>query len=154
MFFGIIQSHYFDISRTASATVCQTRYDVKVKVVAHPRTQDLYLAKVLHALSDPVRLKLVRMLAAERDLPCGALCLGRPKSSMSHHFKTMIDAGLLRVDVAGNIHLNNLRLDDLEARFPGLIVAVLRADETIPQGLERQENRAKKKRGVPGADRV
>ena len=103
----------------------------KVKVVAHPRTQDLDLAKVLHALSDPVRLKLVRMLAAERDLTCGALCLGRPKSSMSHHFKTMIDAGLLRVDVAGNIHLNNLRLDDLEGRFPGLMVAVLRAAETI-----------------------
>ena len=101
----------------------------KVKVVTHPRTKDLKLAKVLHALSDPVRLKLVRMLASKGDLPCGALCLGRPKSSMSHHFKTMIDAGLLRVDVAGNVHLNNLRLDDLESRFPGLMTAVLAAPE-------------------------
>ncbi len=125
----------------------------KVKVVAHPRTQDLDLAKVLHALSDPVRLKLVRMLAAERDLTCGALCLGRPKSSMSHHFKTMIDAGLLRVDVAGNIHLNNLRLDDLNARFPGLMVAVLRAAETMREGRESQGNSGKK-HGVPKADRV
>ena len=126
----------------------------KVKVVAHPRTQDLDLAKVLHALSDPVRLKLVRMLAAERDLTCGALCLGRPKSSMSHHFKTMIDAGLLRVDVAGNVHLNNLRLDDLEARFPGLMDAVLRAPETIRQELQIQENSGRKKQGVPGGERA
>ena len=126
----------------------------KVKVVAHPRTQDLDLAKVLHALSDPVRLKLVRMLAAERDLTCGALCLGRPKSSMSHHFKTMIDAGLLRVDVAGNVHLNNLRLDDLEARFPGLMDAVLRAPETVRQELQIQENSGRKKQGVPGGERV
>jgi hypothetical protein len=56
---------------------------------------------------------------------------GWPKSSMSHHFKTMIDAGLLRVHVAGNIHLNNLRLDDLESRFPGLMAAVLGAAETM-----------------------
>ena len=48
---------------------------------------------------------------------------------MSHHFKAMIDAGLLRVDVVGNVHLNNLRLDDLEYRFPGLLMAVLRASD-------------------------
>ena len=105
----------------------------KVKVVIHPQPQDLHLTKVLQALSDPVRLTLVRMLAAEKDLPCNALCLGRPKSSMSHHFKTMIDAGLLRVDVVGNVHRNNLRLDDLENRFPGLMSAVLQAAERIDQ---------------------
>ena len=98
-----------------------------MKIVTHPEVENLQLERVLHALSDPVRLKLVRMLAAERDLSCGALCLGRPKSSMSHHFKTMIDAGLLRVHVAGNVHLNNLRLDDLDSRFPGLMTAVLEA---------------------------
>ena len=101
----------------------------KVKSVAHPPVEGFALAKVLHALSDPVRLKLVRMLAAEGDLTCAALCLGRPKSSMSHHFKTMIDAGVLRVRVVGNMHLNSLRRDDLETRFPGLMAAVICADE-------------------------
>ncbi len=119
----------FDKYRTTWATVRKESYDVKVKIVTHPRTKEIELAKVLHALSDPVRLQLVRMLAAEGDLTCGALCLGRPKSSMSHHFKTMIDAGLLRVDVAGNVHRNNLRLADLESRFPGLMTAVLAAGE-------------------------
>ena len=98
-----------------------------MKTVVHPRIQDLDLAKLLQALSDPVRLVLVRMLADQRDLSCSVLCLGRPKSSMSHHFKIMIDAGLLRVDVAGNTHLNNLRLEDLERRFPGLLRSVLQA---------------------------
>ena len=101
-----------------------------MKVVVHPKVESLELAKVLHALSDPVRLRLVRMLAAEGDLSCSALCLGRPKSSMSHHFKTMIDAGLLQVEIAGNTHVNNLRLNDLESRFPGLLAAVLKAAET------------------------
>ena len=123
----------FDITRTTLSKLRAVGYDVKVKVVTHPQTQDLQLAKVLQALSDPVRLRLIHMLAAEKDLPCSALCLGRPKSSMSHHFKAMIDAGLLRVDVVGNVHLNNLRLDDLETRFPGLLPAVLQASGKVAQ---------------------
>lgn len=103
------------------------------------------MAKVLQALSDPVRLKLVRMLAAEKDLPCSALCLGRPKSSMSHHFRAMIDAGLLRVDVVGNVHLNNLRLDDLESRFPGLMSAVLQASDKTDQEAVRARKHGRSK---------
>lgn len=115
-----------------------------MKVVTHPQVQDLDLAKVLQALSDPLRLRLVRMLAAEKDLPCGVLCLGRPKSSMSHHFKIMIDAGLLRVDVVGNIHQNNLRLKDLESRFPGLLTSILREDDKTNQKQVRSRNIHKK----------
>ena len=96
-----------------------------MKIVTHPRVQDFDLAKVLQALSDPVRLRLVGMLAAEENLSCSALCLGRPKSSMSYHFKIMIDAGLLCVEVVGNTHRNNLRLNDLESRFPGLMPSIL-----------------------------
>ena len=120
-----------------------------MKVVAHPQTRDLQLAKVLQALSDPVRLRLVRMLAAERDLPCSALCLGRPKSSMSHHFKAMIDAGLLRVDVVGNVHLNNLRIEDLESRFPGLMSAVLQASDEADQKGRKHGGRTQPKQAVP-----
>ena len=102
----------------------------KVKRVLHPRVQDLDLVRVLQALGDPVRLRLVRRLALEQDLSCSALCLGRPKSSMSHHFKIMIDAGVLRVDVIGNTHQNNLRRHDLESRFPGLLASILQVRET------------------------
>ena len=121
-----------------------------MKVVIHPRTQDLDLAKVLQALSDPVRLLLVRMLAIEKDLSCSALCLGRPKSSMSHHFKIMIEAGLLRVDVAGNTHRNNLRLEDLESRFPGLMPSVIRVGDTVRQGQLKSRIKAKDKPAKSG----
>ncbi len=91
-----------------------------------------------------MRLKLVRMLAAEKDLTCGLLCLGRPKSSMSHHFKLMIDAGLLRVDVVGNTHRNNLRLNELESRFPGLMTSILQlSDKTDVERAKSQIIRRK-----------
>lgn len=111
-----------------------------MKAVQHPRTEDLELSRVLHALSDPVRLELVRMLFAEGDLPCSALYLGRPKSSMSHHFKTLIQAGLLRVYIVGNSHRNALRLDDLQRRFPGLMSVILAAPST--EGETRGETSA------------
>lgn len=63
---------------------------------------------------------------------------------MSHHFKIMIEAGLLRVDIAGNTHRNNLRLNDLERRFPGLMPSVLRAGETTHQGQGNLEVPPKK----------
>ncbi len=115
-----------------------------MKAVTHPQVQDLELAKVFQALSDPTRLKLVHMLAAEKDLSCSVLCLGRPKSSMSHHFKIMIDAGLLRVDVAGNTHRNNLRLNDLESRFPGLMTSILKsADKASGRQVRSRKLREK-----------
>ena len=119
------------------------QYPVKVKIVSHPRVQDLELTKVLQALGDPLRLQVVRMLAAGTDLSCTALCLGRPKSSMSHHFKSLIDAGLLRVDVMGNRHINNLRRDDLESRFPGLLRVVVDASsgEKKPRRLSSRTAR-------------
>ena len=61
---------------------------------------------------------------------------------MSHHFKIMIDAGLLRVDVVGNVHLNNLRLKDLESRFPGLMTSILRVDDQIHQRQGRSQQDA------------
>ena len=65
---------------------------------------------------------------------------------MSHHFKAMIDAGLLRVNVVGNVHLNNLRLDDLETRFPGLLPAVLQASGKGAQEATELQKQGRDKR--------
>ena len=104
-----------------------------MKTITHPEIGEFKLVRVLHALSDPMRLLLVRMLAEKRDLSCSDLCLGRPRSSMSHHFKVLIDAGLLQVDVEGNTHRNNLRLTDLESRFPGVITSIIRSETKDPR---------------------
>jgi hypothetical protein len=56
---------------------------------------------------------------------------GRPKSSMSHHFRILRDAGLVHTRAAGTIHQNTLRATELNARFPGLLKAIL---AQVPDG--------------------
>jgi DNA-binding transcriptional ArsR family regulator len=91
----------------------------------HPAAETFELPRVLHALSDPARLDMVRRIADSGELTCGALTDERPKSSMSHHFRVLREAGLVRTRIAGSEHLNTLRREDIEARFPGLLAVVL-----------------------------
>jgi DNA-binding transcriptional ArsR family regulator len=90
-----------------------------------PDTEDLDLTTILQALGDPVRLKIVRALAAEGEQVCGSMELGISKSTRSHHFKTLREAGVTSTRVEGTHRHVSLRRDDLEARFPGLLEAVL-----------------------------
>ena len=99
-----------------------------------PDREDIELADVLYALSDPVRLQIVRELAQRRETCCGGLGVPMPKSSVSYHFKVLRQAGLTRTRVEGTQRFISLRRDDLERRFPGLLDAVLRAAEApVPQ---------------------
>ncbi|MGI3128918.1 ArsR/SmtB family transcription factor [Halopseudomonas pachastrellae] len=91
----------------------------------HPPANELLLERVLYALSDPVRLEIVRRLAEVGEASCGELDGGRPKSSMSHHFRVMRDAGLVCTQSVGTTHMNSLRRADLDTRFPGLLDAIL-----------------------------
>ena len=96
-----------------------------MRAFKHPLLQDLTLERLLYALSDPVRLEIVRYLADVPEATCGELDGGRPKSSMSHHFRVLRDAGLVQTRSAGTTHLNSLRGDLLEERFPGLLQTIL-----------------------------
>ena len=93
----------------------------------HPRTEEIRLEGVLHALSDPIRLQMVRMLAAQ-DAPCrcGAIEVPVSKSTRTHHWRVLRENGLIRQVEQGTAKLTELRHDDLEARFPGLLEVVLR----------------------------
>ncbi|TBU94606.1 ArsR/SmtB family transcription factor [Stutzerimonas kirkiae] len=91
----------------------------------HPSAKDFTLERIFHALSDPVRLEIIRHLARVSEATCGELDGGRPKSSMSHHFRVLRDAGLVQTSHAGTTHINRLRREELDARFPGLMAAVL-----------------------------
>jgi DNA-binding transcriptional ArsR family regulator len=92
----------------------------------HPARSELELPAVLHALSDPQRLQIVRELAdATEPLPCGAIELGVAKSTMTHHFRVLREAGVIRQERAGTTRQTSLRGEDLDARFPGLLDAVL-----------------------------
>jgi DNA-binding transcriptional ArsR family regulator len=90
-----------------------------------PPVEELDLTTILQALGDPVRLKIVRELAASGEQVCGAMELGISKSTRSHHFKTLREAGLTETRVEGTHRHVSLRREDLDARFPGLLDAVL-----------------------------
>jgi DNA-binding transcriptional ArsR family regulator len=93
----------------------------------HPDASEIILERVLYALSDPIRLGIVRKLASNGDATCGDLDGGRPKSSMSHHFRVLRDSGLIVTQTHGTTHMNALRRDELDRLFPGLLQAVLAA---------------------------
>jgi DNA-binding transcriptional ArsR family regulator len=97
----------------------------------HPETDQLELPAVLAALSDPHRLRIVRQLAGgEQACACGTFDLGVTKSTLTHHFRVLREAGVIRQEAVGTSKLNWLRREDLDARFPGLLDAVLVAERT------------------------
>jgi DNA-binding transcriptional ArsR family regulator len=92
----------------------------------HPTPEDIELATVLHALSDPQRLRIVRELSADPEpRPCGGFDVDVSKSTCTHHFRVLREAGVIEQEVLGTSRLNSLRREDLDARFPGLLDAVL-----------------------------
>jgi DNA-binding transcriptional ArsR family regulator len=93
----------------------------------HPPIESLTLAGVLYALSDPARLSIVQRLACQGEQPCGALSLPVAKSTASHHFRVLREAGLIQMRAEGTQFINSLRREELDGRFPGLLAAVLQA---------------------------
>ena len=91
----------------------------------HPSRRELELSAVLHALSDPARLEIVKRLAAGDEPCCGSFDLGLSKATLSHHFRVLRESGVVMVRPEGRRRLLSLRMDDLDARFPGLMEAVL-----------------------------
>lgn len=100
-----------------------------MRSLQHPRRQDIKLTRVLHALSDPLRLNIIQQLAGCEEEPCSHLCNTTPKSTLSHHFKTLREAGLIHQRCEGTSCLNSLRREDLNARFPGLLDSILHVNE-------------------------
>jgi DNA-binding transcriptional ArsR family regulator len=92
----------------------------------HPAAEEIELSAVLHALSDPQRLRIIRLLARQDEpVACGSLELGITKSTATHHFRVLREAGVIRQVPSGTTKLTTLRRADLDARFPGLLEVVL-----------------------------
>lgn len=95
--------------------------------VAHPDVESVDVDDVLKALADPTRRQIVRLLITDGDRPCGTFGLPVAASTLSHHFRTLRKAGILRQYDDGRQRMNTLRLDELDERFPGLVQTVLAA---------------------------
>jgi DNA-binding transcriptional ArsR family regulator len=94
----------------------------------HPPADELELPAVLHALSDPQRLAIVRVLAESPEpRRCGSFGLPVTKSTLTHHFRVLRESGVIDQQEVGTARLSRLRREDLDVRFPGLLDAVLAA---------------------------
>jgi DNA-binding transcriptional ArsR family regulator len=94
-----------------------------------PDLAEIELVDVLRALSDPIRLQILRVLADGGAHPKSMTEWGFDvqKSTMSHHFRTMREAGLTETIVDGRTHAIRLRRSELDERFPGLVDSLLAA---------------------------
>src|ERR1044072_3520195 len=89
--------------------------------LSHPDVESVELDDVLRALADPTRRQIVRLRLAEGDRACGPFGLPVAASTLSHHFRTLRGAGILRQYDDGRQRMNTLRLAELDGRFPGLV---------------------------------
>ena len=101
----------------------------------HPETDAIDLSAVLHALSDPQRREIVRELAAAsgRPRPCGSFAPTITKSTRTHHFRVLREAGLIEQWKDGTSKFSVLRRADVDSRFPGLLDSVLGSSEALAQ---------------------
>lgn len=95
----------------------------------HPSLEDITLDSVLYALADPTRLAIVRTIAS-RGCPTNCQTAAPdnlPKSTQSHHYQVLREAGLIRSERRGTEVVNTLRCSEIEQKFPGLVTAIMRA---------------------------
>ncbi|MGN9844327.1 ArsR/SmtB family transcription factor [Nonomuraea sp. H19] len=105
-----------------------------MRSMPEPKAADLDLIAVLHALADPVRLELVRRMAADGEVSCSPEYLDVPRSTLSNHWRVLREAGVTWTRAEGKARYMTLRREDLEARFPGVLGTILASATTAVVG--------------------
>ncbi|WP_448658658.1 ArsR/SmtB family transcription factor [Sphingomonas sp. CJ99] len=103
----------------------------------HPDMDRVSPQAILHALSDPERARIYAEIAGVGCVQgCAKLAdTGErtiPKSSLSHHFRVLREAGLIRSERRGVEMHNHARCAEVDARFPGLLAAIMAAYAASP----------------------
>jgi DNA-binding transcriptional ArsR family regulator len=98
-----------------------------MRTLYHPAREEIELTNIFYALSDPLRLQVfLQLMMTEGEISCGDVVVGRgAKSTQSHHFKVLRESGLTRTRPQGTRLMIQLRREDLEARFPGLLTSIV-----------------------------
>lgn len=96
-----------------------------VRVYEHPDLPDITLERVLFALSDPVRMGMMRVLAARGAVNSLELAPNMPKSTVAHHTRILREAGVTHTEPDGRVCWIRLRRMLLDEKFPGLLDAIL-----------------------------
>src|SRR5277367_2228595 len=106
--------------------------DVMARPLTHPHIDDVTVGGILHALSDPVRVRIVdKLLKTPGGMNCTEttlkLKLAMPKSTCSQHYRILREAGLIVSERRGVDLSSRVRSSDLESRFPGLLASILKS---------------------------
>ncbi|MEU1985693.1 helix-turn-helix transcriptional regulator [Nocardia sp. NPDC019395] len=92
---------------------------------AHPVAS---LSAVLGALQDPVRLEMVRRLSnAGTAMRCATLYEAINKSTATHHFKILREAGVTERLIIDGHTCQRLRAEAVDAALPGLLGSIVDA---------------------------
>jgi DNA-binding transcriptional ArsR family regulator len=109
------------------------------RILPHPTRDQIELPMVMDCLSDPIRLAIVYNLAKREEvgeLRCGDFLGLSGKSNLTYHFAKLRESGLMQTRAVGTARLMKLRREDLDARFPGLLDAVLASAERDAERLQ------------------
>lgn len=91
------------------------------------------ITTLLQAFADPVRLRLIRDLAESTEpRPCGSFVKSVTKSTLSHHFRILREAGIIEMRLDGRRKLTSLRRAELDRAYPGLLDSILSAPLAEP----------------------
>jgi DNA-binding transcriptional ArsR family regulator len=104
----------------------------KMRPLIHPSIEDVTVESILHALSDPIRVSIfIEIVSADRSKSCSNFLsdIDRdvPKSTLSQHFKSLRDAGLIKAERRGVEMHNTSRHEEIKERFPGLLESIVKA---------------------------
>jgi DNA-binding transcriptional ArsR family regulator len=120
----------------------------RMRPLIHPAVEDVTVEGILHALSDPVRAHIFAEFANGMGSHICSTFLevsdrAIPKSTLSQHFKALREAGLIASERRGVEMHNTARCDEINARFPGLLPAIMNAHRTQ---VERKRAAPRRKR--------
>src|ERR1700761_2118980 len=121
----------------------------------HPSIEDITVERILHALADPTRVAIYAdILSQECSQNCSTFLTVSdktiPKSTLSQHFRTLREAGVIRGERRGVEMHNTSRCAEIEQRFPGLIRAIVNA-HVIQSGDEARRKKPVAKRAAKRA---
>jgi DNA-binding transcriptional ArsR family regulator len=89
------------------------------------------LSAIFYALSDPARLKIVKELLERDEIACCEFKTNVSKSTLSHHFKVLREAGIIQKREEGTRQFNSLRTEEIEKRCPGLLKTLLKSEDPL-----------------------
>ncbi|TYR81646.1 helix-turn-helix transcriptional regulator [Priestia megaterium] len=103
-----------------------------MRIPYQPPQSEICLTAVLHALSDPNRLRIVQCLEKRKENHCSYYQnLNVSKSTLSHHFKVLREAGIIKVRIEGTQHFYSIRRKELDELFPGLLSSIVQVSEDL-----------------------